>query len=90
MCPDSSCTINTAMPFKQSVYFGTSNIHVTLTQNGQSFDFDACNDGNYVSNMQQAFNYGKLWKGFHICATRAVIVNATNFYVYESLMKYLN
>jgi len=40
--------------------------------------------------IKEAFNYGKLWKGFPICATRAVIVNATNFYVYESLMKYLN
>ena len=36
----------------------------------------------------EAFKFGKLWKGFHICATRAVLVNATNFYVYESLMKY--
>ena len=40
--------------------------------------------------IKEAFNYGKLWKGFPICATRAVIVNATNFYVYESLMKIFN
>ena len=40
--------------------------------------------------IKEAYNFGKLWKGFPICATRAVVVNATNFYVYESLMKYLN
>jgi len=39
--------------------------------------------------IKEAYQFGKLWKGFPICATRAIIVNATNFYVYESLMKYL-
>ena len=38
--------------------------------------------------IKKAIKFGNLWKGFHICAIRAVIVNATNFYVYESLMKY--
>ena len=39
--------------------------------------------------IKQAIKIGNLWKGYPICATRAVLVNATNFYVYESLMKYL-
>ena len=39
--------------------------------------------------IKQAIKIGNLWKGYTICATRAVLVNATNFYVYESLMKYL-
>ena len=37
--------------------------------------------------IKQAIQYGGLWKGYPICALRAVIVNATNFYTYESLMK---
>lgn len=40
--------------------------------------------------IKEAVKYGNLWKGIHICLCRATIVNATNFYVYESLMKYLN
>ena len=32
--------------------------------------------------IKEAYQFGKLWKGFPICATRAIIVNATNFYVY--------
>jgi len=39
--------------------------------------------------IREAIKYGKIWTGYHICATRAILVNATNFYVYESLMKYL-
>tara|TARA_X000000368_G_scaffold163414_1_gene128799 strand:- start:687 stop:1334 length:648 start_codon:yes stop_codon:yes gene_type:complete len=40
--------------------------------------------------IREAIRYGNVWKGIHICLCRATIVNATNFYVYESLMKYLN
>jgi hypothetical protein len=40
--------------------------------------------------IKHAIKMGNLWKGYPICAFRAIIVNATNFYVYESLMKYLN
>ena len=33
----------------------------------------------------QAYNMGNMWRGYHMCAIRAVIVNATNFSVYESV-----
>ena len=39
--------------------------------------------------MKQAIKQKQLWKGFSICATRAVIVNAANFWVYETVKKYL-
>ena len=39
--------------------------------------------------MKQAIRQKQLWKGFSICATRAVIVNAINFWVYETVKKYL-
>jgi hypothetical protein len=40
--------------------------------------------------IKQALNMGNLWRGFSICATRAVIVNAIDFWVYESVKKYLS
>ena len=39
--------------------------------------------------MRQAIKQKQLWKGFPICATRAIIVNAVNFWVYEKAKKYL-
>jgi len=39
--------------------------------------------------IKQALNMGNLWRGFPICATRAFIVNAMDFWVYESVKKYL-
>ena len=39
--------------------------------------------------IPQAIKQGNLWKGYPICATRAIIVNAVNFWVYESVRKYL-
>ena len=38
--------------------------------------------------IKDAVKMGKLWKGYNICAIRAVIVNAANFWVYEKV-KYL-
>lgn len=38
---------------------------------------------------KKAIEQGNLWKGFSTCATRAVIVNSSSFYVYEFLKKYL-
>jgi hypothetical protein len=40
--------------------------------------------------IKQALNMGNLWRGYPICATRAVIVNAIDFWVYESVKKYLS
>ena len=39
--------------------------------------------------IMQSIKQKQLWKGFSICATRAVIVNAANFWVYEKVKKYL-
>ena len=39
--------------------------------------------------FRKALNQGNLWKGYSICATRAIIVNAANFWVYETVKKYL-
>lgn len=40
--------------------------------------------------ISQAIKIGHLWKGYPICAIRAVLVNSSCFYVYETLMKLLN
>ena len=39
--------------------------------------------------IKQALNMGNLWRGYPICATRGIIVNAIDFWVYESVKKYL-
>ena len=39
--------------------------------------------------IKQALNIGNLWRGFSVCATRACIVNAIDFWVYETVKKYL-
>jgi len=38
--------------------------------------------------IRQAIKLGHLWKGFPICAIRAFIVNAIDFWIYESVKKY--
>lgn len=38
---------------------------------------------------KQALTMGNLWRGFPVCAARAFIVNAIDFWVYESVKKYL-
>eukprot|EP01084_Bolivina_argentea_P073723 133773_1 len=57
MCPSGNCKINTAQPFRYSITFG-STYHVVLSQNGQTFEFDSCGKSDYISNMNQALNYG--------------------------------
>ena len=39
--------------------------------------------------ISQAYKQGALWKGFSICAFRAVLVNSINFSIYEFVMKNL-
>ena len=39
--------------------------------------------------IKQAINQGNLWKGFPVCATRAVVVNGATFSVYEKVKKWL-
>eukprot|EP00483_Globobulimina_turgida_P000070 UN00070 len=57
MCASSSCKINTNSPFRYAITFG-STMHVKLTQGSNTFEFDACNNGGYVSNMDKALDYG--------------------------------
>jgi hypothetical protein len=37
--------------------------------------------------VKQAIKLGNLWKGYSVCATRAVLVNACTFSVYEKVKK---
>ena len=39
--------------------------------------------------IKDAIKMGKLWKGYPVCATRAVIVNAVNFWTYETVKNLL-
>ena len=58
MCPGGNCKINTDQEFRYSITFGSSSIDVTLTQGQNTFSYQACDNGGYISNMQQALNYG--------------------------------
>jgi cellulase len=56
MCPDGSCKINTSQPYNHAVTYVSTNgqlsrVHNQFTQNGKTFQFDACNDGGYLSQM---------------------------------------
>lgn len=37
--------------------------------------------------FKEAYELGNLWKGYPICAVRAVLVNSVGFWVYEECMK---
>lgn len=55
-CPDGSCKINTSQPFTKTITFNAPNgqltsISVLLEQNGNQFNFDACDDQGYLSKM---------------------------------------
>lgn len=45
--------------------------------------------GKNISFME-AYNMGSLYKGYSICITRAFLVNAINFFVYENVFMYLD
>jgi len=40
--------------------------------------------------IREAYQQGKLWKGYSFCAMRAIIVNAAIFYTYEETVKIFN
>ena len=40
--------------------------------------------------IKEALKLGNLYKGFSVCGTRAVLVNAANFWMYETVKEYLN
>ena len=37
--------------------------------------------------LSEAYKMGDFWKGYSICATRAILVNSIGFWVYETMMK---
>lgn len=39
--------------------------------------------------IKKSIKQGHLLKGLHICCFRAILVNSTNFYIYENVKKYL-
>ena len=52
-----------------------------------SYPFDVIRSRQVALDMSvvQALNMGNMWRGYHMCAIRAVLVNATSFSVYESV-----
>jgi hypothetical protein len=56
-----------------------------------SYPFDTIKTHHQTNNgsatLKQLWNQGLLFRGFRICMTRAFIVNAINFYIYETLHK---
>ena len=40
--------------------------------------------------MVEAYRQGYLWRGYSFCAARAIMVNATGFYVYEECKRYIS
>ena len=40
--------------------------------------------------LKDAINIGNIWKGYPICALRAVIVNSMNFWTYETVKGWLD
>ena len=39
--------------------------------------------------ISKAIKMGKLWRGYSVCAARAVIVNAIDFWIYETVKDWL-
>lgn len=56
-----------------------------------SYPFDVVRSRQVVLgvNFREAWAMGRLWRGFGACAARAVVVNATNFGVYEAVREWL-
>ena len=57
-----------------------------------TYPFDIVKSRQIAQNIsfKHAFKQGNLWKGYPICACRAIIVNGVNFYTYETVKKYLD
>lgn len=52
-----------------------------------TYPFDIIKSRQIVQNMtiKQAFKMGNLWRGYPICALRAIVVNSVNFWTYENV-----
>lgn len=56
-----------------------------------TYPFDIIKSRQIAQNItfKQAFKQGYLWKGYPICAIRAIIVNGVNFYTYDTVKNLL-
>ena len=56
-----------------------------------TYPFDIVKSRQIAQNIsfKEAFKQGKLWKGYPICAMRAIIVNGVNFYTYHTVKNLL-
>ena len=66
-------------------------MHELLVNWTLTYPIDVIRNRQMAQNIpyKKAIEQGNLWKGFSTCATRAIIVNSSSFYVYEFLKKYL-
>ena len=57
-----------------------------------SYPIDVIRSRQIASNctVKQAYDMGNLWKGFGLCALRAILVNSVGFYVYDGLQTNLS
>lgn len=53
-----------------------------------TYTLDVIRNRQIVNNCSfiEAYTMGELWKGYPVCAVRALLVNAVGFYVYELIM----
>jgi hypothetical protein len=59
MGPGSQYLINTQQPFRYAMQLTGTSMSVTMTQGSNTFKFDVCsNNAGYVSNMNEALDYG--------------------------------
>jgi len=56
-----------------------------------TYPIDVVKSRQMASNISisEAIKMGNLWCGFSVCATRAVIVNSINFWIYESVKDWI-
>jgi solute carrier family 25 carnitine/acylcarnitine transporter 20/29 len=56
-----------------------------------TYPLDVIRNRQMVDNIsiKEAYNKGHLWKGFNICAIRALLVNSIGFYIFEKTIKLL-
>jgi len=67
MCPESRCTINTAMGYRVINTQNNDKSIIKVQQGGKEFAFEICNDGGYRQRMAQSYDNmvwsGSLWGG---------------------------
>ena len=56
-----------------------------------TYPLDVIRNRQMVENISisEAYKKGNLWKGFSVCAVRALLVNSVGFYIYEEMINVL-